>query len=540
MNKIFFCFILIITPVIVFAQLVCVDQPPAGTVRFVGDNRMSEIGFSVVPIGHFNEDSQLDYAVADPLNNRVFIVTPRDDSKQFNLNNLFFSRNGFTVSGNVNSDFGLALSAIGDFNQDGFDDLAIGARFDGEGGKVYILAGTTARTDVAVSNTDKFILIVEGSPGELLGQFIGRKVNLNQDRFTDLLLPSEFRTSLIDNELRVGSYHVIYGSNSFTEKTGTVDILDSTGVLTIVGPSFSELAITKFGTLMEPVGDVTGDGKEDVGIFYGIDLTESSSQIIIIPGGNTLFGTQPIERLLFPTAKIRFQVFSDPLMHDVSDMVGSDINQDGISELIVGFNTANISNGFQPKGAIAVIQNASGADINSLIHPDADWYGHWKTNSRFGNSLSISDSTLAVGAPFADSPYGDQNFTGAVYFLTINALPSGQVNPSIQHAVSAVIYGGTGSSQFGASIVLADFNHDSTLDVFTNSVGDRRSNGATAYQIPVVSLKGDFDLNRNRNHRDLMILSHFWRTTEPSVNLVQEDVINAYDILLWKENAAVK
>lgn len=541
MSK-FFSFLLIaLISQSALAQPMNIDVAPDDRIRFEANNTTNEIGFTAVPIGNFNGDSRLDYAIADPINNRVFIITPRANSLIYNLNNLFFTRNGFTVSGNVGSDFGLSLSAIGDFNQDGFDDLAIGAPTDGIGGRVYVLAGssTYGPGGIEVSDTGAFLLIVEGGDGELLGRSIGRKSNINADRFTDLLLPSEFRSTVIDGESRTGAYHVIYGADSFTQNTGTVDVLDSTQVLTITAPSITDVFLTKFGTIMEPVGDVTGDGNDDVAFFQGIDLVNNSSAIAVIPGGNKLTGTQPVERLLFPIFTTTLQVFADPLMMEVSSMAGSDLNQDGTAELVVGFSTANLYGGFEPKGAVAVISEISGTVIDSLLHPNVDWYGHWKTNSRLGSTVSVYENNIAVGAPFADSVFNYQDSPGAVYFLTLDELPSGQ-NYAVQKEASAVVYGGTGGVQLGSSVHIDDFDLDGHLDLFTSSVGDTRDEGAVAYQTPVVFLKHDFNGDKSQNYRDLMILSNYWQTTQPSLNLAGDDGISAFDLLQWKENESIK
>lgn len=541
MRTIFSIIIAVSVSQTIVAQPINVDFAPDDNIRFIANNVLSEIGFTAVPIGNFNGDSRLDYAIADPLNDRVFIVTPRTNSSVYNLDNLFFSRNGFTVTGNFASDFGLSLSAIGDFNQDGFDDLAIGAPTDGIGGKVYVLAGSSrARIGVEISDTDDFLLVVEGGDGELLGRSIGKKSNLNADRFTDLLLPSEFRSTIIDNEARTGAYHIIYGANSFPQKMGTVDAIDNSNVLTITAPSFTDSFVTNFGTIIEPVGDVTGDGTGDVAFFQGIDLINNTASIGIIPGGNTFLGTQPIERLLFPIVKTTLQVFPDPLMNVITSMSGSDLNQDGTAELIVGLSTANIQGGFEPKGAVGIISGVSGTVIDSFDHPQVEWFGHWKTNSRLGRTLSVFENTVAVGSQFADSVFGGQESTGAVYILKGDELPANNGTSFIHEAASAVLYGGTSGVQLGSSIFLDDFNRDGQVDLFTSSVGDTRSDGAIAYQIPVEFLKRDFDGDHKQNHRELMILSNFWQTTQPSLNMNGDDVISTFDLLQLIENESVR
>ncbi len=541
MNRIILVLSLVFVSLTGNTQPVSVDQLPESSTRFFGENANNELGFAVVPIGNFNGDSRLDYAISDPINDRVLVVNPRSNAAQINLDNLLLTRNGFTVSGNSGTDFGVSLSAIGDFNQDGFDDLAIGAQFDGEGGKIYVLAGTNRpRFDVTISDEDEFILIVEGTPGELLGQTIGKQANLNQDRFTDLLIPSEFRSSFVDNDSRFGAYHVIYGDSSFPQKTAPVDVLDSTSFLTIIAPSFEDAALSQFGSLIEPVGDVTGDGIEDIAFFGGVDLANGSSSIRIIPGGNRLIGNQPFERLLFPTQTLTFSLFEESLMHQVRSMAGGDINNDGKDELIVGFPLADLSGGIEPKGALAIISDASGLAVDAFTNPNVDWYGHWKSGSQFGQSLDVRDETIAVGAPFADSVFGDQFNAGAVYTVSPATAPSGNVFPNVHRVASGAVYGATGNSRFGANVFLVDSNTGSKLELFSASVGDKRVGGSVALRLPVVEIQGDFDQNQIRNHRDLIILSNSYRSNEAAVNLVQDATITNLDILQWQENRSTK
>ena len=120
--------------------------------------------------------------------------------------------------------FGSALAA-GDFNNDTFADLAIGAPFEDVGsvldaGAINVLYGSAARL-TATGNQQWF----QGSGGLVgtaeEGDFVGAALSTgdyNNDSFADLTIGAPFED--IDTLLDAGAINTLYGSASTLTTTG--------------------------------------------------------------------------------------------------------------------------------------------------------------------------------------------------------------------------------------------------------------------------------------------------------------------------------
>jgi len=144
--------------------------------------------------------------------------------------------------GAVPSDgFGAALAGAGDLDGDGYDDVIVGAAFDGSGRAVVFRGGAspdaTADAVFQTSHNDEFGAAVAG---------IG---DVNGDGFADFTVgaPSDFRITGDD----LGRVHVYYGGFGW----------DSAADLEIVNRDGANLYMGQF---LAPAGDFDGDGFDDL------------------------------------------------------------------------------------------------------------------------------------------------------------------------------------------------------------------------------------------------------------------------------------
>ncbi len=173
--------------------------------------------------GDFNNDGFDDLAIGAPGE----AIGGDDQSYAGAVNILYGSSDGLTAAGDqrwnqdtdgvddaaeFNDNFGGALTA-GDFNGDGYFDLAIGVWGESESGAVYVMRGsedglTTSRDDFITQDTDG--MEDDAESGDLFGLALTIG-DFNADGFDDLAIASPGEELAED---LAGLVHVVYGSSS--------------------------------------------------------------------------------------------------------------------------------------------------------------------------------------------------------------------------------------------------------------------------------------------------------------------------------------
>jgi Ca2+-binding RTX toxin-like protein len=278
--------------------------------------------YSVSGAGDINHDGIDDLLIGAPgdylnggLSGRSYVVFGRSGgfSASLDLSSLNGS-NGFTISGSAGDYSGWSVSGTGDVNNDGIDDLLIGAPYAGpnDSGKSYVVFGRRSRFSASLNLSN-----LNGSNGftingippyddyyRALGWSVSGAGDVNNDGIDDLMIATLYYPRR--------SYVVFGRSGGFSASLDLSSLNGSNG-FTISGSA---------GGPVSGVGDVNGDGIDDLivgtytgqSVVFGRSSGFSASLDLSSLNGSNGFG--------IPGAS--------------SDASGAgDINNDGIDDLIV-------------------------------------------------------------------------------------------------------------------------------------------------------------------------------------------------------------
>lgn len=263
---------------------------------------------------------------------------------------------GVVINGISEQDYaGESISNIGDFNNDGFDDIAIGSRAGTNGeysGQVYIIFGNDTLPDRIELNALNNLSSPFGTAGITFNGISAFDVanvvsgigDFDNDGISDIIIGAPGSDSNGDNS---GQCFVIFGSDSPFPKTVELSELnDPLGVRGIVihGVDAEDLTCNS----VHSAGDLNNDSVDD--LIIGAEDADPDN----IPSGRSfvLFGTAGDAPAMIelrdlnasPTVgvagiKLNGNDFNEDSGYSVGD--AGDINGDGINEIIIGARAAD-------------------------------------------------------------------------------------------------------------------------------------------------------------------------------------------------------
>ncbi|MFD6417359.1 FG-GAP and VCBS repeat-containing protein [Streptomyces sp. NPDC060194] len=366
-----------------------------------------------------------------------------------------FSQDSAGVPGTAETGDGFGwTSAYGDFNSDGFDDLAVGAQWedvsgDTDGGTVVVLWGSasglkggTTVADPAPSAHDKW-------GGSLAaGDF-------NGDGKDDLAVGTTSNT-----------VHVIRGGLTPSGATG--------GRYTVKAPIMAQ----GNGSRMLTAGDVTGDGRTDLVVEGFTDKAPNYfAENYFFPGSSSGLTASGMKKL------------KPGIITDIGD-----VNGDGYGDIVSGVDWDAVEDGVTYPGAHKGGQanitygSASGPAASVAVHQETGAVpGGSETDDFFGGELSLGDINgdgfldLAVGAYGED--LGSFRNAGSVTVLYGSARGL-DTTGGIQYFHQDTP-GVPGSSEtddgFGTEIKLDDLNGDGRADLAVSSAYENAGDGLVTY-----------------------------------------------------------
>jgi hypothetical protein len=447
-------------------------SPTSGGLTGVTTNDI--FGWSVTPIGDFNNDGNTDIAVGSPTYDSdggtyrgcVWIIYLNENGtvKEQHLINDFHGGLGSVL--NDEDKFGQAVENIGDINHDGITDLAVCAPFDDDGvtdgGAVYILF---MNADCTVKHVQKISSTQGGFDGTIntydqFGSAIVGLGDLDGDGIDDIALNSR---SSDDGGNERGKVWIIYLNidgtvkdyqeiNSFTPQlNGLIDDDDCFGFNLSCSSELN--SIGKKELLVGVWGD--DDGASDAGAVYIIDLEVKQSELV-----------SNVRKISATQGGFTGQLEAGGKF-SLAEVIG-DVDGDGIEDMAVGASRGNY-------GSVWILFMNKDNTVKSsqkISATEGNFTGHLDPEDYFGTDItSLGDLDgdgvldIAVGA-WGD---GDVSGAGAVWILFLNS--NGTVkNYQKISATQGGLIGLTESRQFGYGVTsLGDLNGDGITDIAVGS-----------------------------------------------------------------------
>jgi FG-GAP repeat len=368
-----------------------------------------------------------------------------------------------TITGeSADDDFGWRATPAGDVNGDGVPDLIVGAPsndfVDDFAGRAYLFYGPLTG-DINAADADA--IISAEAFGDNLGISAASAGDVNKDGFDDIIIGARGNDT---RGIQAGRVYLFYGPLD-----GLLEAIDADAIIS--GAEFEEV-----GNVVAPLGDLNGDGFDDVVIGTAIAGSTFEGRAFVFNG--PLFGehtsasADAVIRGSFPNESFGASVAS-----------AGDMNGDGIPDLIVGAPSFPL--GVKHTGQAYIFY---GPVAGSLIATDADAiiFGE-NLNDSFGTSVAKAGDVNADGID--DVIVGaNQLFnqgTGKTYVFY------GPLAGSIQAAnANAILIGEVALDLFGNSISgTGDFNGDGfddvTVGAWNNEGGGVRSGRAYTFFGPL-------------------------------------------------------
>ena len=394
--------------------------------------------------------------------------------------------NGFPNVLTAADDFGITLANIGDLNNDGIVDLAIGADGDDDGGNrrgaIYILfmnAGNTINSVQKISQTSG------GFGGNLIdngrfGMSIEAIGDLNNDGITELAVGNHWDN---DGGTRRGSFWIL-----FMNANGTVaseqKVSDLQGGFTATLDDDD-----RFGQSIAALGDLNGDNIPDIAVSAHKDDdggTETGAFYILYLNVN---GTvQSHIKIAQGQGGLGNILSVGGQFGNAIEPIG-DLNNDGSYDLAVG--AVSDPDGGSPRGAVWILfMNALTNTVQStqkISDTQGGFTGSIDPLDFFGWEICFIENRcnnnpyLAVSNQLDDDGGTD---IGAIYILELNT--NGTVNDFSK--ISAIQGNFTSplapSDRFGSALTtMGDINNDGVDDI---SIGARFNNGTGAAWITLM------------------------------------------------------
>ncbi len=232
-----------------------------------------QLGYSVSGIGDINGDGKDDIIVGSPYSSpnslsnagQAYVLFGSNSfTSIFDLSTLN-GNNGFVINGlSTGNQLGHSVSGLGDVNNDGKNDIIIGAPYSSSNGvnsgQAYVIFGSNSFTsifDLSTLNGNNGFVINGITANSTLGSSVNIGGDVNGDGIDDIIIGADNASP--NDQATAGQAYVIFGKSIFSSSFNLNTLNGNNGFI-LNGLQ----ATSMFGTPVNIFGDFNNDGKDDI------------------------------------------------------------------------------------------------------------------------------------------------------------------------------------------------------------------------------------------------------------------------------------
>lgn len=367
------------------------------------------------------------------------------------------TQGGFTASLSPAAKFGIKADAIGDINNDGVTDIAVAATNQGGNlrGSVFVIL---LKSNGGILN---LVEIPAPEPGnqDSFGSAVAGIGDLDDDGVEDIAVGGGYDSQDGGDRGAIWIYFL----------TSTGNVKSFTKINNLVGNFTGTPSIdANFGTGMAGLGDLDGDGVEDVAVGADRDDDTGTVYVLFLNTNGTVKSHVKIGSGLsgFPNI-LGFEDYFGYGLGNIGDLDG-----DGIIDLAVGAHRTD--DGGVNRGAVHILFMNSNGTVKSRTKISALGGGFVQPYTSLGVSVTGVGDIDGDGVRDMIVGSNDNNDDGGVvWYLMMNA--NGTVKTFHKISDSA---GGTnlmldqGDFFGGSTVFLGDINNDGVKDIAVGAFND--------------------------------------------------------------------